>query len=142
MLQPTQTPVTEKYRGHVILVSGDRTEFAVTHEGEMMDSGPTVGSGLESILDAIKNDIDIAIEDTIAMYEREVDRAILDGREADAQEFANEITAMRDAGNDDENEHVHVWGPVEQSRFTGNPHRRCACGVVTLDLDDDDEIPF
>ena len=39
-----------------------------------------------------------------------------------------------------EEEHEHEWGPVETSRFTGNPHRKClTCGEITLDLDDEDD---
>lgn len=34
--------------------------------------------------------------------------------------------------------HEHVYGPVEMSRFAGVPHRRCSCGMVSLDLDDDE----
>lgn len=37
--------------------------------------------------------------------------------------------------------HNHVWGNVEYARMTGNPHRKClvpGCGVISLDLDDDD----
>ncbi len=40
----------------------------------------------------------------------------------------------------DEN-HEHVYGPVEHARITGNPHRKCqhpGCRQVSLDLDDDD----
>lgn len=35
----------------------------------------------------------------------------------------------------------HQWGPVEYSRMTGNPHRKCqvpGCKEVTLDLDGDE----
>lgn len=39
---------------------------------------------------------------------------------------------------DEEEEHVHAWGPVETSRFAGTPHRRCECGAVSLDLDDEE----
>lgn len=31
--------------------------------------------------------------------------------------------------------HVHVWGPVEVSPMTGNPHRKCECGHISLDLE-------
>jgi len=42
-----------------------------------------------------------------------------------------------DSGIDDH--HVHEWGPVEESRLTGNPHRKCKhCKMITLDLSDDD----
>lgn len=40
-----------------------------------------------------------------------------------------------------DNEHEHVWGPVEHAHMTGNPHRKCQveyCHFVTLDLYDDD----
>lgn len=36
----------------------------------------------------------------------------------------------------------HEWGPVERSRFSGNPHRKClvpGCKEITLDLDDEGE---
>lgn len=34
-------------------------------------------------------------------------------------------------------EHVHQWGPVENARMTGNPHRKCTgCNAITLDLAD------
>lgn len=35
--------------------------------------------------------------------------------------------------------HEHEWGPVEYAHITGNPHRKCACGFVSLDLTDDDD---
>lgn len=41
----------------------------------------------------------------------------------------------------DEDDHDHEWGPVETSRFTGNPHRRCqhpGCDEITLDLTDEE----
>lgn len=42
--------------------------------------------------------------------------------------------------DDDEEEHVCQWGPVEVAHFTGNPHRHCLeCGVVSLDLDEEEE---
>lgn len=34
--------------------------------------------------------------------------------------------------------HTHTWGPVEVSRLAANPHRRCECGMVTLDLGDEE----
>lgn len=37
--------------------------------------------------------------------------------------------------------HSHQWGPVEESRFTGNPHRKCqfpGCKAITDDLEGDD----
>jgi hypothetical protein len=37
-------------------------------------------------------------------------------------------------------EHECVWGPVEEARITGNPHRKCqvaGCNKVTLDLEDE-----
>lgn len=37
-----------------------------------------------------------------------------------------------------EETHKHEWGPIEHARFTGEPHRKCVCGFVSLDLDDDD----
>jgi len=40
---------------------------------------------------------------------------------------------------EEEEPHTHAWGPVEFSRFSGNPHRSCPCGAVSLDLDDEDE---
>lgn len=40
--------------------------------------------------------------------------------------------------DDEEVEHVHTWGPVEIARFAGTPHRRCECGAVSLDLDDEE----
>jgi hypothetical protein len=45
------------------------------------------------------------------------------------------------AVEDDSDDHEHVWGPVEEARFTGNPHRSCqvpGCREITLDLSDDD----
>lgn len=36
-------------------------------------------------------------------------------------------------------EHEHKWGPVEHARFTGNPHRKCECGMISLDLGGDEE---
>ncbi len=39
-------------------------------------------------------------------------------------------------------DHEHVYGPVELSRFTGNPHRKCTvpgCKFITLDLTDEDD---
>lgn len=39
-----------------------------------------------------------------------------------------------------EQDHEHVWGPVELSRFAGMAHRKCQdCRTVTLDLEDEDE---
>jgi len=36
-------------------------------------------------------------------------------------------------------EHTHTWGPVEFSRFAGNPNRACTgCWFVSLDLYDED----
>jgi len=35
----------------------------------------------------------------------------------------------------------HVWGPFENARFTGEPHRRCqvpGCRAITLDGDDEE----
>jgi hypothetical protein len=44
--------------------------------------------------------------------------------------------AVREKMALDEAHHVHQWGPVEESRMTGNPHRKClGCGEVTLDLE-------
>lgn len=35
---------------------------------------------------------------------------------------------------------VHDYGPVQIARFTGNPHRTCqCCGIISLDLEDDDD---
>ena len=34
----------------------------------------------------------------------------------------------------------HVWGPFENARFTGEPHRKCrvpGCRAITLDGDDE-----
>ena len=34
--------------------------------------------------------------------------------------------------------HVHVWGPVEVSRFDGVPHRKCeGCEFISLDLEEE-----
>ena len=34
----------------------------------------------------------------------------------------------------------HEFGPIELSRFAGNPNRRCKkCGLISLDLYDDDD---
>lgn len=49
------------------------------------------------------------------------------------------IAALNDAEEEEEEEHTHTWGPVEVSRFTGNPHRRCECGAISLDLDEDED---
>lgn len=41
-----------------------------------------------------------------------------------------------------DHEHEHDWGPIEYSRFSGNPHRACqieGCRFITLDLDDENE---
>lgn len=38
-------------------------------------------------------------------------------------------------------DHEHVFGPVEEARMTGNPHRKCqvpGCNVIDMDLEDDD----
>lgn len=38
-------------------------------------------------------------------------------------------------------DHECQWGPVEQSRFAGTPHRKCQvedCRMVSLDLEGDD----
>lgn len=42
-----------------------------------------------------------------------------------------------------EGEHEHIWGPVEVSRFAGNPHRKCqvdGCRFVSLDLEDEEDF--
>ena len=39
--------------------------------------------------------------------------------------------------------HEHQWGPVEESRITGTPHRKClvtGCKQITLDLIDEDYL--
>ena len=39
-------------------------------------------------------------------------------------------------------EHEHIWGKFELSRFTGNPHRHCqipGCRAITMDSDEDDD---
>lgn len=39
-------------------------------------------------------------------------------------------------------DHEHVWGLVELSRFTGNPHRKCqvsGCKCINMDLSDESE---
>lgn len=54
----------------------------------------------------------------------------------------SQLELLEDDEDDDdesEGEHRHEWGPVELSRFGGNPHRRCACGAISLDLDDEDD---
>lgn len=41
--------------------------------------------------------------------------------------------------NKNEVDHDHVYGPVELSRYTGNPHRKCqvdGCSFISLDLED------
>ena len=43
---------------------------------------------------------------------------------------------------DEPREHVHIWGQVEEARFSGNPHRKCIvenCRVISLDLEDEHE---
>ena len=37
------------------------------------------------------------------------------------------------------NQHTHEWGIIKRAHFTGNPYRTCECGLITLDLSDDDE---
>lgn len=45
----------------------------------------------------------------------------------------------------DVEEHEHEWGPMELSRFGGEPHKKCQvafCNFISLDFDDmedDDE---
>ena len=40
-------------------------------------------------------------------------------------------------GDGDDGDHVHVWGPLERSRFAGTIHRKCyGCRVVSIGDDD------
>jgi hypothetical protein len=45
-----------------------------------------------------------------------------------------------ETADEDEPEHVHVWGEPTRSRLAGTLHRPCTgCSFITLDLDDEDE---
>ena len=57
----------------------------------------------------------------------------------DIEGWQAKVAALID---DHDEEHDHEWGPVELSRMTGNPHRKCqvpGCNEVSLDLDDEDD---
>jgi hypothetical protein len=59
--------------------------------------------------------------------------------ENEDEDAGSEMYAVARESKGGDGEHVHQWGAVEVSRFAGNPHRKCSCGAVSLDLDDDDE---
>ena len=42
----------------------------------------------------------------------------------------------------DNEDHIHVWGPIQRSRIAGTLHRECeviGCKFISLDLDESED---
>lgn len=118
--------------------SDEQTEAVATLTTEQTDAVDMLRGRINSALVGFDADSQLTILETVReVLNREIDRVIGELVEDDESDESAE-------DDETEDDHKHVWGPLQQARMTGTTYRECqteGCRVINAldDVTEDDE---